>query len=373
MKIVHVVRQFYPSVGGLEDYVLNLAKEQRSAGHEVIVLTLNSDFQTEKLLPDTEEHQGIKVQRLPWKGSKRYPICRPNLALLNQMDIVHVHAVDFFIDYLSLMRRLGRLTAPLVLSTHGGFFHTKNNQRLKKIFFDVVTRWTLGGVEGVVCCSSNDYSMFAPISRLAQLVNNGIRVKKFGPGVPNGSAPADDLVYLGRFSGNKRLPWLIENFAKLEHPAGCLKIIGRSKTGDVSALVSLVQRLGCDDKVKLIFDITDDEIADHIVNSKFTVSASEYEGFGLGVVELMSYGLVPFLAEEPLSFKDFVNDSGAGQIFDISPSSFKSKYETLIAEWSPAAAVNAASYAKQFSWTTVAEEIFNVYESTLENGVGAYR
>ena len=373
MKIVHIVRQFYPSVGGLEDYVLNLSKEQRSAGHEVIVLTLDSDFQTGNKLSDTEEHQGIKVLRLPWKGSKRYPLCRPNLELLNQMDVVHVHAVDFFIDYLSLMRRLGRLTAPLVLSTHGGFFHTRKNQWIKKVFFEVITRWTLGGVEAVVCNSSNDYSVFAPISRRAQMVNNGIRVKKFGAGTSNGSAPVDDLVYLGRFSENKRLPWLIENFAKLEHPAGLLKIIGRSKTGDAAELTSLVQRLGCDDKVKLIFDIGDEEIADHIVNSKFTVSASEYEGFGLGVVELMSYGHVPFLAEEPLSFKDFVNDSGVGQIFNVGPSSFKSKYEMLISEWSPSAAVSAASYAKQFSWTTVAEEIFNVYESTLENSVSAYR
>ncbi|WP_268799390.1 glycosyltransferase family 4 protein [Pseudomonas huanghezhanensis] len=373
MKIVHIVRQFYPSVGGLEDYVLNLAKEQRSAGHEVVVMTLNSDFQTGKQLVEHEEHQGIKVLRLPWKGSKRYPICKPDPALLNQMDLVHVHAVDFFIDYISLLKRLGRITSPLILCTHGGFFHTKKNQWIKKLFFNVITRWTLGSVDAVVCNSSNDYSVFAPISRRAQLVNNGIRVKKFGPGTPSGSAPANDLVYLGRFSENKRLPWLIEQFAKIEHPPGHLKVIGRSKTGDAAELISLVKRLGCEEKVKLIFDVEDDEIASHIVNSKFTVSASEYEGFGLGVVELMSYGLVPFLSEEPLSFKDFVDDSGVGRIFNITSSNFKAEYDLLVGDWSPAAAVGAASYANQFSWITVAEEIFNVYETTLENSVRAYR
>src|ERR1700712_2730638 len=115
MKIAHVVRQYYPSVGGLEDYTYNLAIEQRAKGHDVVVITLNTDFQTGEQLPAVDQYMGIEIRRVPWRGSMRYPIATMDMDLLNSMDLVHVHAVDFFIDYLSLMKRLGRLQATLVL------------------------------------------------------------------------------------------------------------------------------------------------------------------------------------------------------------------------------------------------------------------
>jgi alpha-1,3-mannosyltransferase len=41
---------------------------------------------------------------------------------LRDADIVHVHAIDFFFDFLGWTKPLhGK---KLVVSTHGGFFHT---------------------------------------------------------------------------------------------------------------------------------------------------------------------------------------------------------------------------------------------------------
>lgn len=47
MKIIHVVRQFSPSVGGLEDSVLSVAFEQRAMGIDAQVITLNTVFNRE--------------------------------------------------------------------------------------------------------------------------------------------------------------------------------------------------------------------------------------------------------------------------------------------------------------------------------------
>jgi alpha-1,3-mannosyltransferase len=373
MKIAHVVRQYYPSVGGLEDYTYNLAIEQRAKGHDVVVITLNTDFQTGEQLPAVDQYMGIEIRRVPWRGSMRYPIATLDLDLLNSMDLVHVHAVDFFIDYLSLMKRLGRLQATLVLCTHGGFFHTQKHQWLKKLFFNTVTRFTLSGVDGVICNSTNDQAVFEKIFARCVMVNNGIRLKKFGEGNGGPVATTDDLIYLGRFSSNKRLAWLIEAYAGLASPSGLLKIIGRSKTGDAQQLQALIDKLDCGARVKLLLDIDDAAIADAIISAKATVSASAYEGFGLGVVELMSYGLIPFLSTDPLSFGDFVRDSEAGVTFEVGADNFDIQYQKLIANWSSATAANAAHYARRFSWTAVSEEIFNVYESTLEKSVRAYR
>ena len=45
MKILHVVRQYEPAVGGLESYVRAMAQHQKALGHEIVVLTLNRIFQ----------------------------------------------------------------------------------------------------------------------------------------------------------------------------------------------------------------------------------------------------------------------------------------------------------------------------------------
>jgi alpha-1,3-mannosyltransferase len=40
---------------------------------------------------------GIPIQRLPWRGSSRYPLAPSVLWHLQSADVVHVHAIDFFL------------------------------------------------------------------------------------------------------------------------------------------------------------------------------------------------------------------------------------------------------------------------------------
>jgi alpha-1,3-mannosyltransferase len=103
MRIAHVTRQFTPAVGGLENVVHNLARAQLSGGHQVRVITLNRDFaRPDLVLPARENIEGIDVVRLPYRGSRRYPIAPTVLRHIKGADIVHVHAIDFFFDFLAL-------------------------------------------------------------------------------------------------------------------------------------------------------------------------------------------------------------------------------------------------------------------------------
>ena len=130
MHIVHVVRQFHPAVGGLEGVVDSLSAEQVANGHRVRVVTLDRLFNA----PDAsrprrhEQRNGVDIVRIPFLGSKRYPIAFSVIRHIRDADIVHVHGVDFFCDYLAWTALLHR--RKLVLSTHGGFFHTDFATRL---------------------------------------------------------------------------------------------------------------------------------------------------------------------------------------------------------------------------------------------------
>jgi alpha-1,3-mannosyltransferase len=130
MRVFHVVRQFWPSVGGLEDVVGQLARAQTARGWTVKVVTLNRVFGApDKLLAAHEDNAGVAIERLPYSGSPRYPLTPGILGAIGEADLLHIHAIDFFFDFLAWTRIFhGK---PLVATTHGGFFHTQAHARLK--------------------------------------------------------------------------------------------------------------------------------------------------------------------------------------------------------------------------------------------------
>ena len=133
MKIVHVSRQYHPGIGGLENFTRNLCEEQVRAGHDVRMVTLNRIFDGDGAeLPARETMGGVEIVRLPFRGGRCYPIAPSVLRHVQDCDLIHVHAMDFFVDFLAFTRFLHK--KPMVLSTHGGFFHTNYAQRLKQVY-----------------------------------------------------------------------------------------------------------------------------------------------------------------------------------------------------------------------------------------------
>ena len=122
MRILQLTRQFLPAEGGVESVVEGLSGALQQKGHTVQVATLRLLFSTGAMAPAESIEAGIAVRRMRHWGSRRYPVAPAALGEIRGYDLVHIHAIDFFVDYLSLLRLLHRI--PLVVSTHGGFFHT---------------------------------------------------------------------------------------------------------------------------------------------------------------------------------------------------------------------------------------------------------
>ena len=116
MDIVHVVRQFHPAVGGFESVVFELALQQIGAGHRVSVVTLNRLLNSpdNARLPAQETVAGIRIVRIPFFGSSRYPLAFSVLKHVGEADIVHVHAIDFFVDFLAWTKPIHRRTLVVI-------------------------------------------------------------------------------------------------------------------------------------------------------------------------------------------------------------------------------------------------------------------
>src|SRR2546423_13063073 len=170
MGILQVARQFYPKIGGIESCVLNLSRGLVQRGHRVEVVTLNRDLRTGQLLLAPPEVDSIPVYRIPYIGSARYPIAPAWFRFIDKFDVIHIHAVDFFIDSAAASRFMGLHRKPIAVTTHGGIFHTKEWKRPKDFYWRHVLRRSLEEADRVIAVSGSDAKLFASIVPAGKMV-----------------------------------------------------------------------------------------------------------------------------------------------------------------------------------------------------------
>jgi alpha-1,3-mannosyltransferase len=319
MKVVHIVRQYLPSIGGLEEVVRNLAQYQRKESrYQPRILTLNRLFREPgSRLPAHEIIDGVPVERLPYRGSERYPLCPKVLGHLRDADLIHVHGIDFFFDFLALTRPIhGK---PLIASTHGGFFHSNFAPRLKQIYFKSVTRLSARAYRRIISTSENDGEIFRKISRPPQLevIENGVDIRKFDNAASATFGPT--LIYFGRWSENKGLPEVLDILAALRVVDATtpwqLIIAGREYDLDERAIRERANILGIGDRLTLVPAPSNETLQGLIARASYFICMSHHEGFGIAPIEAMSAGLFPILSAIP-PFRRLVGSSGIGLILE---------------------------------------------------------
>lgn len=369
MHIVHIVRQFHPAIGGIESVCLELASAQVAAGHSVRVVTLNRLFKNadDQLLPARDTVAGIDVVRIPFSGSSRYPIAPSVLRHLANADVVHVHAIDFFFDFLAWTKPLHR--KKLVVSTHGGFFHTGFAAGLKRIYFQTVTRLSMIWYDGVAAVSPTDYAMFQPIRNRGMVcIENGANTGKYADA--SSATATKSIIWIGRFSQNKRLDRLIRFVAALRRadPEWRLTIAGRPFDLTVDDVTALAEAEGLGDAVTVVPSPADDAIRQLIGRSSVVASASDYEGFGIAVVEGMAAGLYPLLSNIP-PFERLVSRGGVGLTVDFDRP--VDAVQAFLADWDGHAADHAElrqramRAAAAYDWSTITRAYETLYKDAM--------
>jgi alpha-1,3-mannosyltransferase len=373
MKVIHAVRQFLPSRGGLEEAVLKLSQHQsRRHGCDVRVITLDRVFsEPDAILPSREVVGGVQVERIPFRGSRRYPVAPSILHRLGEADIVHVHAVDFFYDFLALTKPLHR--KPLIATTHGGFFHTSFAAGLKRFYFATATRVASSRYDRIVACSDSDASMFRRIApRKVVTIENGVDLAKFRAC----ASPAHrrTLIYFGRLASNKRIDRLFPILRHLRDESDEWRLIvaGTAHDVTVAALRAGAAQCGVAAAVDFIDSPSDEDLARVFGEATYFISASAYEGFGIAALEAMSAGLIPILSRVP-SFQSFIERAKAGLLIEPSlPKACAQSIRNYVhrAELSVERS-RITKFAEARDWARTADAYFAQYER-IRTDAGAF-
>ncbi len=369
MKIVHVSRQFSPSVGGLETVVEQLAMQQSRRGHEVTVVTLDRVFGRHDRLAPSKAMNSFRVVRIPFLGSRRYPIAFGVLRHIKHADVVHVHAIDFFFDFLAMTSWFHR--RPLVVSTHGGFFHTDFAARLKDLYFNTITRFSLRRYGFVAATSDSDFMTFCRIRKDdIAVIANGVDSRKFARAVED--RRAKKMIYFGRWSHNKKLLSVLAFLKSVStiDPGWTLVIAGQPNDLQIDGLLNEARRLGLEAHVQLVESPSDADLKTLISDCSMFVSASRHEGFGIAAIEAISAGLMPVLSNIP-AHSDTVRATGIGVLADFSsPDSAARQALSAWRSWGDDRSRDEEVFAtlSSFSWEAVSLRFEDIYEKIIGYG-----
>ncbi|QLH39123.1 MAG: glycosyltransferase family 4 protein [Defluviicoccus sp.] len=359
LRIVHVVRQYDPMQGGIESYVKALCAQQRRQGLDPSVLTLNRIFhKPQTRLPEREVIDGLVVQRIPFRGNRRLIVPFFNPMGLRDYDLVHMHAIDQLCDMVCASQFMFR--RPIVVTTHGGFFHTPALAMIKRIYFQTISRLTLNRASAVIACSSSDQQMMRRIGIEATLIPNA--VVSWGE-----MATGPDLIYIGRLAVNKQVEKLID-FAGALRRRGCprrLHIVGDDFDQMTPALVARIRQHGVADDVVLHGYLSRDDVQALLRQCRFFVSASRYEGFGMSMIEAMSAGLIPFVQVND-SFSELIGQTRPHSLTDFAdPDRAAEQFVRLEDSVTEEDQQQVRAFALQFSWPELANKVLLIYQKLL--------
>ncbi|MBN1877626.1 MAG: glycosyltransferase [Anaerolineae bacterium] len=283
MKILHIYKDYYPVLGGIENHVKVLAEAQVAAGHEVIVSVCNQGFASIE-----EVSNGVRIiksGRLTTAASM--PLSLRQLLTIRRIraDIVHVQS-PFPLGEVGAWWLQSK--TPLVLSYQSDVVRQKNILRLYgPLLKRVLQRADCILVNSPRYIASSPWLL--PVKEKCQVVPIGVDATRFRPPAKPYADPPK-LLFLGRLRYYKGLDTLIA--AMTELPAEVtLDIAG---TGPLyETLAAQVARLNLQSRVRFLHEVSDEALPALYQQASLFVlpSNARSEAYGIVLVEAMASGL----------------------------------------------------------------------------------
>ena len=178
--------------------------------------------------------------------------------------------------------------------------------------------------------------------------------------------PGPLLLSVGSILNRRRLPSLLSAVQSLvrRRPALVLDVVGDNRTSPRLDVPALVARLGLTRNVRLSGFVSEDDLALRYAAADACVYLSEYEGFGLPVLEAMARGLPVLTSRRPATGELFADAAVLAEPDD--PADIAAGLDRVLTDTGALQARGRAK-AAQFSWTTAAART----RATLAEAAGA--
>lgn len=373
-------------VGGLARHVEELSAALVRAGHDIHVITADSEG-----APEFEVYNGIKVYRVKSFRPKHLnfidEIMQLNFGMLEHanrllkteyFDFIHAH--DWLVGHaaMTLKRSFGTPLITTIHATEHGRWSGIHNE-IQSYINNM--EWLLNyESRGTIVCSNymkNELeTIFGLPSNKLFVLPNGVEADKFDFDFDQWNFRrkfAYDneklIMSVGRMVPEKGFQVLSDAALKVLQNYGNARFVIAGKGGMLETLRARVERMGISDRVNFVGFMSDDDLKKLFRVSDVAVFPSLYEPFGITAIEAMAAGT-------PIVVSD---TGGLGEIVDHNYTGLKTyvgnsdslAWGILEYLYNPdyANAVRKNAYHKVvnvFNWDIIARDTVNVYSHLLK-------
>jgi len=379
MKVLQVIPFFARSMGGPVAATHGLSRELIKRGFEVEILT--TDFKLDGEFVRLVRGEGIGVTLAKCDLALGLFLVSPSMkswlrTRARDFDIIHMHVFRSYQN--NIVRAFARRHhVPYVLQPHGSLLPFFEKQRLKLLYDFVWGRRILDEAAAVIALNRMEerqcMSMGVKESKI-KIVPNGISTSEFEHLPERGAfrtkfgiGPDWPIVlYLGRIHRIKGLDLLLAAFAPLAEELKNIRLIlAGPDDGFLTDLEGQARALGIEDRVIVTGPLYNREKLEAYVDADVYVLPSQYEIFGITVLEAAACG-TPVVATIGCGISDFVTRIGYVVDYD-SHELGKAILEAINAKRSNKDIAHDLRnlVKREFEWDDQIEKLEGVYEEVV--------
>ncbi len=304
MKVLIVTPYFYPKVGGLENYALNIAIQLQRHGNEVIIVTSNHE-RTGRI---EDNVNGLKVIRLPiqfrlsntpfslsWKSQIKKIISN------EKPDVINAHLpVPFIADM--AVRAAGK--TPVVLTYHNDLVKSDFLGRiLSKAMYLLLINKTLKKTSAIIATSEYYINRSPYLKRYkykTSVVSPGVDLRIYNKNVDDqwlkAQYPGKTIIlFVGNMSKthmHKGVDILIKSLKNIQKNIPNVILVAVGSGDAIPIYENIAISSGVKEDVVFVGHVTDQELPKYYAGANVLVlpSTSEAEGFGMVIMEAAACG-----------------------------------------------------------------------------------
>jgi len=282
LRILHIYKDYYPVLGGIENHVRVLAEAQAADGHAVTVVVCSlGHFTSQEYLNGVHI---IRAGRVCTLASMPISLSQPFFILRQKSDIVHIHS-PYPLGEISAW--IFKRKIPLVITYHSDIVNQKRLLRL----YGPLLRMILDRARIIIGTSPRYIETspwLFPSRNNYRVIPLGVDPNIFKPaGIPH--PPGRRLLFVGKLRYYKSLDTLF-------HALSALSGVVLSVAGSGSMKkkwTNVAKQAGVADRVHFLGEIPDADLPELYHNADLFVLPANCraEAFGTVLLEAMASGL----------------------------------------------------------------------------------
>jgi rhamnosyl/mannosyltransferase len=373
MNILHIYKDYFPVLGGIENHIRVLAEASASRGHDVTVLVTSLDRRTR-----IEASSGVKLVKTGrWLNVSSAPVSPALFTWARKLgrsaDIVHLH---FPYPLGETAHLFSGSRAKTVITYHSDIVRQRNLLRLYRPLL-----WRILRKADRIIATSPNYIDTSPF--LSRVRNNctvippGADVERFASvDAARASALRSQLTHhqagpillsVGRLRYYKGVDTLLRALPGL--PNACFVIVGSGPME--TEWRALAASLGVADRVIFAGDVPDAELPlyYHAADLYVLPANARAEAFGVALVEAMSAGLPCVTTEVGSGTSWVVQDGVTGLVVPPrEPAALVNAIASLLGDKQRCRQMGQAAAARaraEFDERVMIDRVHNVYDSLI--------